>query len=194
MTSNSFAQPWPGQLPGTKVKRVGVREHSRSRLTNRPCALGGWPRARVTGLTDVRLPMRSRISSRCGGCTAARSAAAPSGAARSAAARGDAAEAAPPRRCPAGAAAPLAEEPGNGYQLMQTIEQRSEGVWRPSPARSTHALPARGRGPGALRRGGGRAAVRDHRRRPGALETRANKPRRGTRRTRPAAPPATSGR
>jgi DNA-binding PadR family transcriptional regulator len=27
----------------------------------------------------------------------------------------------------------LAEEPGNGYQLMQTIEQRSEGVWRPSP-------------------------------------------------------------
>jgi DNA-binding PadR family transcriptional regulator len=27
----------------------------------------------------------------------------------------------------------LAEEPRNGYQLMQTIENRSEGRWRPSP-------------------------------------------------------------
>jgi DNA-binding PadR family transcriptional regulator len=27
----------------------------------------------------------------------------------------------------------LAEEPRNGYQLMQTIEDRSEGQWRPSP-------------------------------------------------------------
>lgn len=27
----------------------------------------------------------------------------------------------------------LAEEPRNGYQLMQAIEERSEGVWRPSP-------------------------------------------------------------
>jgi DNA-binding PadR family transcriptional regulator len=27
----------------------------------------------------------------------------------------------------------LAEEPSNGYQLMQTIEERSEGRWRPSP-------------------------------------------------------------
>ncbi|HEX8975325.1 MAG TPA: PadR family transcriptional regulator [Solirubrobacteraceae bacterium] len=27
----------------------------------------------------------------------------------------------------------LGEEPANGYQLMQTIEQRSEGNWRPSP-------------------------------------------------------------
>ena len=27
----------------------------------------------------------------------------------------------------------LAEEPRNGYQLMQTIEERSEGLWRPSP-------------------------------------------------------------
>src|SRR3954464_15035511 len=27
----------------------------------------------------------------------------------------------------------LAEEPRNGYGLMQEIEQRSEGVWRPSP-------------------------------------------------------------
>jgi DNA-binding PadR family transcriptional regulator len=27
----------------------------------------------------------------------------------------------------------LAEEPRNGYQLMQAIEERSEGHWRPSP-------------------------------------------------------------
>ena len=27
----------------------------------------------------------------------------------------------------------LAEEPRNGYQLMQTIEERSRGLWRPSP-------------------------------------------------------------
>lgn len=27
----------------------------------------------------------------------------------------------------------LAEEPLNGYQLMQTIEERSQGSWRPSP-------------------------------------------------------------
>jgi len=27
----------------------------------------------------------------------------------------------------------LTEEPRNGYQLMQTIEERSEGQWRPSP-------------------------------------------------------------
>jgi DNA-binding PadR family transcriptional regulator len=27
----------------------------------------------------------------------------------------------------------LAEEPRNGYQLIQTVEERSEGLWRPSP-------------------------------------------------------------
>jgi DNA-binding PadR family transcriptional regulator len=27
----------------------------------------------------------------------------------------------------------LAEEPRNGYQLIQSIEERSEGLWRPSP-------------------------------------------------------------
>jgi hypothetical protein len=31
----------------------------------------------------------------------------------------------------------LAEEPRNGYQIMQEVEERSDGVWRPSPARST---------------------------------------------------------
>jgi DNA-binding PadR family transcriptional regulator len=34
----------------------------------------------------------------------------------------------------------LAEEPRNGYALMQEIEQRSEGVWRPSPGSIYPAL------------------------------------------------------
>ena len=34
----------------------------------------------------------------------------------------------------------LAEEPRNGYALMQEIEQRSEGVWRPSPGSVYPAL------------------------------------------------------
>jgi DNA-binding PadR family transcriptional regulator len=34
----------------------------------------------------------------------------------------------------------LAEEPRNGYALMQEIEDRSEGVWRPSPGSIYPAL------------------------------------------------------
>src|SRR5215831_599181 len=34
----------------------------------------------------------------------------------------------------------LAEGPLNGYQLMQEIERRSEGVWRPSPGSVYPAL------------------------------------------------------
>jgi DNA-binding PadR family transcriptional regulator len=34
----------------------------------------------------------------------------------------------------------LAEEPRNGYQLMQEIEERSGGVWRPSPGSTYPAL------------------------------------------------------
>ena len=34
----------------------------------------------------------------------------------------------------------LAEEPRNGYQLMQEIERRSEGFWRPSPGSVYPAL------------------------------------------------------
>jgi DNA-binding PadR family transcriptional regulator len=34
----------------------------------------------------------------------------------------------------------LAEEPRNGYQLMQEIENRSEGAWRPSPGSVYPAL------------------------------------------------------
>ncbi len=34
----------------------------------------------------------------------------------------------------------LAEEPRNGYQIMQEIEERSDGVWRPSPGSVYPAL------------------------------------------------------
>jgi DNA-binding PadR family transcriptional regulator len=34
----------------------------------------------------------------------------------------------------------LAEQPRNGYQLMQEIEERSDGVWRPSPGSVYPAL------------------------------------------------------
>jgi DNA-binding PadR family transcriptional regulator len=34
----------------------------------------------------------------------------------------------------------LAEEPRNGYQIMQEIEQRSGGLWRPSPGSVYPAL------------------------------------------------------
>jgi DNA-binding PadR family transcriptional regulator len=34
----------------------------------------------------------------------------------------------------------LAEGPRNGYQIMQDIEERSEGVWRPSPGSVYPAL------------------------------------------------------
>jgi DNA-binding PadR family transcriptional regulator len=34
----------------------------------------------------------------------------------------------------------LAEEPRNGYQIMQELEERSEGLWRPSPGSIYPAL------------------------------------------------------
>ena len=41
----------------------------------------------------------------------------------------------------------LAEEPRNGYQIMQEVQERSDGVWRPSPGSVYPALAAaRGRG------------------------------------------------
>ncbi len=34
----------------------------------------------------------------------------------------------------------LADEPRNGYQIMQEVEERSDGVWRPSPGSTYPAL------------------------------------------------------
>src|SRR6185503_9728292 len=40
----------------------------------------------------------------------------------------------------AGILALLAEQPRNGYQIMQELEQRSRGAWRPSPGSVYPAL------------------------------------------------------
>ena len=83
----------------------------------------------------------------------------------------------------------LAEEPRNGYQLMQAIEERSGGRWRPSPG-SVYPTLAQLEDEGLIRAGGARRheAVRAHRRRPGAP--------RGARRTppRPGTPPTIRAR
>ena len=72
----------------------------------------------------------------------------------------------------------LAEEPRNGYQLMQTIEERSDGAWRPSPG-SVYPTMAQLEDEGLIRSSEfeGCQAVRDHRRGPGA----SRHPRRGAR-------------
>ena len=63
----------------------------------------------------------------------------------------------------------LAEEPRNGYQLMQAIEERSGGRWRPSPG-SVYPTLAQLEDEGLIRstERDGHEAVRDHRRRPRA--------------------------
>ena len=90
----------------------------------------------------------------------------------------------------------LAEEPRNGYQIMQEVEERSEGVWRPSPGsvypalqqledeglirseetRRAQAVRPHGRGPEGrqrARRGRARSVGADERRgqRPGATSS-----------------------
>ena len=60
----------------------------------------------------------------------------------------------------------LAEEPRNGYQLMQEIEERSDGVWRPSPGSVYPALQLL-EDEGLVRIAGeGRQDLRAHRRGP----------------------------
>jgi len=51
----------------------------------------------------------------------------------------------------------LAEAPRNGYQIMQELEQRSGGVWRPSPGAIYPALaPLEDEGLGRVEEGDGR--------------------------------------
>jgi DNA-binding PadR family transcriptional regulator len=71
----------------------------------------------------------------------------------------------------------LAEEPRNGYQLMQAIEERSGGQWRPSPG-SMYPTLSQLEDEGLLRsverEGGRRFEITDAGR--GALEERAGEP------------------
>ena len=60
----------------------------------------------------------------------------------------------------------LAEEPGHGYDVIQRLEEKTSGAWRPSPGFGLPDLAAaRGRRPPALRRARRQAGLRDHRRR-----------------------------
>ena len=65
----------------------------------------------------------------------------------------------------------LAEEPRNGYQIMQEVEERSDGVWRPSPGSVYPALQQL-EDEGLIRSEeiDGRKLLRAHRRGPGAAE------------------------
>jgi DNA-binding PadR family transcriptional regulator len=85
---------------------------------SRETALEDW-------LTAMSGPRRHRHQGRPGGFGG------PGGPRGHRAARGD---------VRAAALALLAEEPRNGYQLMQEIEERSGGVWRPSPGAIYPAL------------------------------------------------------
>ncbi|HEY2318973.1 MAG TPA: PadR family transcriptional regulator [Solirubrobacteraceae bacterium] len=71
----------------------------------------------------------------------------------------------------------LAEDPANGYQLMQTIEERSQGRWRPSPG-SVYPTLAQLEDEGLIRsadaEGARRFEITDAGR--GHLETRADEP------------------
>jgi DNA-binding PadR family transcriptional regulator len=71
----------------------------------------------------------------------------------------------------------LAEEPRNGYQLIQAIEERSEGLWRPSPG-SVYPTLAQLEDEGLIRsveaEGTRRFEITDAGR--GQLETRADEP------------------
>lgn len=121
MTGNSFAQEWPG-------RRARHHRHSQS----------GWAFAKGMGkgyrpspeeLADLIGLRRMRggpfgggpFEGRFGGGPMGHG---PRGRGRGRARRGDVRLA---------LLRLLGEEPRNGYQLMQTIEERSEGRWRPSP-------------------------------------------------------------
>ena len=116
MTGNSFAQEWPGRgARGLKGHRHGppawVFTHGKGRH-HRPTP---------EELEDLISLRRMRGGPFGGPGPFGRG---PRGRGRGRARRGDVRLA---------LLRLLAEEPRNGYQLMQTIEERSDGRWRPSP-------------------------------------------------------------
>ena len=97
----------------------------------------------------------------------------------------------------------LAEQPRNGYQIMQELEQRSRGMWRPSPGAVYPALQQL-EDEGLIDRRviGRRARLQSHRARPlarngarrGERRALGNAQRRGRRRRPRDVPPAQAGR
>ena len=135
MTGNSFAQTWPGQ--GARHGSKGQHRRPRSfAFAADKQALRAWRMAKGKGHRHHGRPspdeiedfiaMRRMHGGPFGGgpFRGGPFGGGPRGRGRGRARRGDVRLA---------LLRLLAEEPGNGYQLMQTIEQRSEGVWRPSP-------------------------------------------------------------
>jgi DNA-binding PadR family transcriptional regulator len=136
MTGDSFAQPWPGQWPreGWGHRRRG-RKDWKFRGEGGP---GAWAFAHEHGkgergrpsdeeLEDMIAMRRMRGGPWGGGSWGGGGGpwgGGPRGRGRGRARRGDVRLA---------LLRLLAEEPRNGYQLMQTIEERSDGRWRPSP-------------------------------------------------------------
>jgi DNA-binding PadR family transcriptional regulator len=107
MTYNEAAGPWPflARLAMTKAEGRGRGRHPRMDHLERMAALGDF------GPWGDRPPFGSGRGGPFGGGRGRRR-------------RGDVRTA---------LLMLLAEEPRNGYQLMQTIEERSGGRWRPSP-------------------------------------------------------------
>ena len=138
MTGNSFAQEWPGQWGrARKAHRRGGRKNWMF-AHDEESGPGAWVFAREHGegrhgrpseedLEDLIAMRRMRGGPWGGGPWGGGGGpwgGGPRGRGRGRARRGDVRLA---------LLRLLAEEPRNGYQLMQTIEERSGGRWRPSP-------------------------------------------------------------
>jgi DNA-binding PadR family transcriptional regulator len=114
MTGNTFAQDWPGHKRHKRHKRHGYRPGPPDWLFAREGRRGRPP---FDDIDDLIALGRMWKGGPFGGPGWGRRG-------RGRARRGDVRLA---------LLRLLAEEPRNGYQLMQAIEERSEGRWRPSP-------------------------------------------------------------
>ena len=131
MTGDSFAQGWPGRGGwGRKEFKRGWSESEGPRRHGRHGGPANWFYAKGRhggpfGPEDIEdlIAWRRMRGGPCGG-PGGPWGRGPGGRGRGRARRGDVRLA---------LLRLLAEEPRNGYQLMQTIEARSEGRWSPSP-------------------------------------------------------------
>jgi DNA-binding PadR family transcriptional regulator len=128
MSSDAFAQEWPGR--GGRGRRAGRREAWAFAKQGKGKGRHGRPTPEE--LEDLMMMRRMRGGGPWGGGPwgggpfggGPWGPGGPGGRGRGRARRGDVRLA---------LLRLLAEEPRNGYQLMQTIEDRSDGRWRPSP-------------------------------------------------------------
>jgi DNA-binding PadR family transcriptional regulator len=128
MTGDSFAQDWPGRGGWGRSSRSEGRGPEDSERGPRRHDRGSWFFARGGGRHggpgDFDLEDLIALRRMAGGPFGGPFGRGPRGRGRGRARRGDVRLA---------LLRLLAENPANGYQLMQTIEERSGGRWRPSP-------------------------------------------------------------